>query len=82
MTTEELLELIKARIESLQSYVNEDEITHLHSLMQQIKDGITAQNHATKFLELVPVGKWDSDRRGYGDLVFDAICKSGDREGN
>lgn len=72
----ELKDLIRQIIErqkKLQSYLNYKELSHLQHLRQNIENGLDAVIGVKAFLEVVPEGEFDSDRKGYYELIRSRI---------
>ena len=60
---------ITERIAALADYANAYEINHLSSMHRDIIRGKEALAEAEKFLEVVPAGDFDGNRRKYYDLL-------------
>ena len=65
---QDLIEELKNRMVGLDSYLNSKELNHIQHFIGDIECGISAIEDAEKFLEAVPVGKYDSDRNKYRNL--------------
>ena len=70
MKDEDLLSDIKERMLKLHFYVNSKELNKLQFLYEEIESGIKAKKQAISFLQNVPLGEYDCDRKKY-ELIID-----------
>ena len=63
---------LKERMKGMDSYLHKKELDQLQCYVGEIECGISGKAEAIAFLSLVPVGKYDGDRRKYMTLVMDA----------
>jgi len=63
------VDLILQRMSKLDNYLNSKELNMLASIKQTIELGRIAEKDAVKFLDVVPHGAYDSDRRKYMKLI-------------
>lgn len=54
----------------LDNYLNSKELNMLASIQQTIEVGRNAEKEAKEFLDIVPPGAYDSDRRKYTQLLI------------
>lgn len=67
MMSEEIIEALRERSEGLHPYLNSKELDEIGHYISDISKGLYAQEEAKQFLEVVPKGKFDGDRRHYYD---------------
>lgn len=65
----DILPKIKARMSSLDNYLNSKELNVLQSYIGDIEAGESSVLYMVAFLEIVPEGSFDSDRGLWNNLV-------------
>lgn len=66
---------IRARMKPLHSYLNSKELNALQFVLGRIEDGHVATQDAEVFLDVVPPGDYDHDRRGHNERVHEEYNK-------